>query len=103
MQAKLRQEDKIEIVRSCGEKCKSGAADLFINRHPERNIQYETVQKVVNKFRTYGDEGDKFSNKHQKSDDEMKFDLTLSAIEHSKYTTIWKSGICQAKYTFKHF
>lgn len=88
MPATLSTEQKIEIVLIVGENYKTyrEAAEIFNNRHPEKNLHYGTVSKILNKFKTSGDVKNKFSNKRQQriANYNMEFEIMLSAIEHPK-------------------
>lgn len=88
MPATLSTEDKIEIVLIVGDNYKTyrEAAEIFNNRHPEQNLHYGTVRKLLNKFKTFGDVTNKFNNKRQQRvvNDDMEFEVMLSAIEHPK-------------------
>lgn len=88
MPATLSTEDKIEIVLIVGENYKTyrEAAQIFKNRHPQKNLHHDTVRKLLNKFKTFGDVRNNFSNKRQQRvvNDDMEFEIMLSAIEHPK-------------------
>ena len=58
MPATLSTQDEIEIVLIVGDnyyKTYREASEIFNNRHPEKNLHYVTVRKLLNKFRTFGD------------------------------------------------
>ena len=88
MPATLSTEDKIEIVLIVGDNYKTyrEAAAIFNNRHPEKNLHYGTVSKILKKFKSFGDVSNKFTNKRQRRvvNDDMEFEIMLSTIEHPK-------------------
>lgn len=45
----------------------TGGAIIFINRHPNKNINQLTVTKMVNKFKTYGSIQNNFNKKTPKT------------------------------------
>ena len=59
MPATLSTQDKIEIVLIVGDNYYKtyyrDASEIFNNRHPEKNLHYGTVRKLLNKFNTFGD------------------------------------------------
>ncbi|KAL1487750.1 hypothetical protein ABEB36_015585 [Hypothenemus hampei] len=99
MPAILTLEEKIEIVLIVGENYKTfrEAADIFNYRHPDRNISHVCVRKVLNKFKTFGEVRNRFSNRRRRrvANNNMELEVMLSAVENPKYSLRKRASLMQ--------
>lgn len=88
MPLKLSLEEKIEIVLIVGDNYKTyrEAAIIFNNRHPDKNVHFATVSKIIKKFKCSGNVENKFKKKHEAwvATEEIQNQVMLSAIENPK-------------------
>lgn len=79
--------EKIELVLICGDNYKSTreAVDIFNQRHPEKNVHFTTVAKLVKKFKQTGSVDNNFKVPHDSpvvKNEENRFKVLLSVVEN---------------------
>lgn len=88
MPLKLTLDEKIEIVLIVGDNYKTyrEAAVIFNNRHPNKNVHFSTISKIMKKFRRDGNVDNKFRKKHQSwiATEDIQNQIMLSAVENPK-------------------
>lgn len=82
-------EEKIEIVLLCGETNRHrDVAQIFNNRHPNRNIQQSTVSRILTKFKQTGSVENNYKKKHTplRNTEDVELSVCLDVIEHGQTT-----------------
>lgn len=87
--ATLSVQDKIEIVLIHGDNystCRE-TAEIFNTRHPEKNINYSTVAKILRSFKQSGSVQSKYQVTHRRNvtgNEDNELDIVLSVVENPK-------------------
>lgn len=80
-------EEKIEIVLLCGESnLHRNVAQIFNNRHPNRNIAQSTVSRILTRFKQTGSVNSSFKKNHTpwKNTEEVELAVCLDVVEHGR-------------------
>lgn len=97
MPVKLSVQDKIEIVQIVGDNYKSfrEAAAIFNNRHPEQNIHYATISRIIKNFKTSGNVANNFKKKRRtlKDNEDIQNQVMLSTVENPKESLRTRSAL----------
>lgn len=80
-------QEKIEIVLICGEnRSHRQVADIFTERHPQRNICQSTVSRIISKFKSTGSVQNNFKRSHNPRvyDEEAELNVCLDVVQHGQ-------------------
>ena len=83
---KLSLQEKIELVLICGDNYQSSrrAAEIFNDRHPEKNIHHSTVARLLNNFKEYGSVDSRYKVPHRRpvTNEDASLEVMLSTVEN---------------------
>lgn len=83
--------EKAELVLICGENYKTvrEAGDIFNERHPDKQVHYSTVSRILNNFKQTGSLEYKYKNEHTKTvcTEENQLEVLQAVVENPRRST----------------